>query len=76
LFCAANSKRSRRATDTEYNLATPRERGFMGDVSMLQAHRSSVRPESHRKRPRYFHIPAAELRRALAEIPAVSKTIV
>ena len=27
-------------------------------------------------RPRYSIIPAAELRRALAEIPAVSKTIV
>src|SRR5207248_9997859 len=38
---------------TEYNLATARARDFIGDVSMLQGTRSSVRPESHRTRQRY-----------------------
>ncbi|PYI44852.1 MAG: thioredoxin reductase, partial [Verrucomicrobia bacterium] len=61
---------------TEYNLATARERGFMGDVSMLQG--TSILGSSRVKsdEAEILLIPAAELRRALAEIPAVSKTIV
>ena len=61
---------------TEYNLATARERDFMGDVSMLQGTSilGSCRVTSDEAE--ILHIPAAELRRALAEIPAVSKTIV
>lgn len=61
---------------TEYNLATARERGFMGDVSMLQG--TSILGSSRvaSKEAEILHIPAAKLRRALAEIPAVSKTIV
>src|SRR5512140_2303021 len=61
---------------TEYNLATARERGFMGDVSMLQG--TSILGSSRVKsdEAEILHIPAAELRRALAEIPAVSKTII
>jgi thioredoxin reductase (NADPH) len=61
---------------TEYNLAIARERGFMGDVSMLQGTSilGSCRVKSDEVE--ILHIPAAELRRALAEIPAVSKTIV
>jgi thioredoxin reductase (NADPH) len=61
---------------TEYNLAIARERDFMGDVSMLQG--TSILGSSRAKSEELeiLHIPAAALRRALAEIPAVSKTIV
>jgi len=61
---------------TEYNLATARERDFMGDVSMLQG--TSILGSSRvtSDEAEILHIPAAELRRALAEIPGVSKTIV
>ena len=61
---------------TEYNLATTRERDFMGDVSMLQG--TSILGSSRvaSEEAEILLIPAAELRRALAEIPAVSKTIV
>src|SRR5216117_290845 len=61
---------------TEYNLATARERDFMGDVSMLQG--TSILGSSRvtSEETEILLIPAAELRRALAEIPAVSKTIV
>ena len=61
---------------TEYNLANARERDFMGDVSMLQG--TSILGSSRvtSEEAEILHIPAAELRRALAEIPAVSKTIV
>src|SRR6184192_1699796 len=61
---------------TEYNLATARERDFMGDVSMMQG--TSILGSSRVKsdEAEILLIPAAELRRALAEIPAVSKTIV
>jgi len=61
---------------TEYNLATARERDFMGDVSMLQG--TSILGSSRvtSEESEILLIPAAELRRALAEIPAVSKTIV
>jgi thioredoxin reductase (NADPH) len=61
---------------TEYNLAIARERDFMGDVSMLQG--TSVLGSSRvsSDEAEILHIPAAELRRALAEIPSVSKTIV
>jgi len=62
--------------ETEYNLATARERDFLGDVSMLQG--TSILGSSRVKsdEAEILHIPAAELRRALAEIPAVSKPIV
>ena len=61
---------------TEINLANARERDFMGDVSMLQG--TSILGSSRvtSEEAEILHIPAAELRRALAEIPAVSKTIV
>jgi thioredoxin reductase (NADPH) len=61
---------------TEYNLANAREREFVGDVSMLQG--TSILGSSRvtSDEAEILHIPAAELRRALAEIPAVSKTIV
>src|SRR6202051_4462030 len=61
---------------TEYNLANARERDFMGDVSMLQG--TSILGSSRvaSDEAEILLIPAAALRRALAEIPAVSKTIV
>src|SRR5512133_4403642 len=61
---------------TEHFLATARERDFMGDVSMLQG--TSILGSSRvtSDEAEILHIPAAELRRALAEIPAVSKPIV
>jgi len=61
---------------TEYNLANARERDFMGDVSMLQG--TSILGSSRvtSEEAEILLIPAAELRRALAEIPGVSKTIV
>jgi thioredoxin reductase (NADPH) len=62
--------------ETEYNLATAHERDFLGDVSMLQG--TSILGSSRvtSDEAEILHIPAAELRRALAEIPAVSKPIV
>src|ERR1700747_1717501 len=62
--------------DTEYNLATAGERDFMGDVSMLQGTSILGWSRVSSEEAEILLIPAAELRRALAEIPAVSKTIV
>src|SRR5204863_190109 len=61
---------------TEYNLAIAHQRDFIGDVSMLQG--TSILGSSRvtSDEAEILDIPAAELRRALAEIPAVSKTIV
>src|SRR6266403_2706104 len=61
---------------TEQILATAHERGFIGDVAMLQgtsalANSSVASPESE-----ILEVPADELRRALAELPGVSATIV
>src|SRR6267143_397682 len=57
---------------TEYNLATARERDFMGDGPMPQATsiRGSCRFTSDDAE--MLHVPAAEVRRALADIPGVS----
>src|ERR1041385_9186082 len=61
---------------TEQILATGQQRDFIGDVSMLQgtAALASVRVTSDEAE--ILHVPAAEFRRALAEIPAVSTMIV
>src|SRR6184192_2460536 len=61
---------------TEYNLATARERDFMGDISMLQGTSILGSARVTSEEAEILYIPATELRRALAEIPAVSKTIV
>src|SRR5256886_1881462 len=61
---------------TEYNLANARERDFMDYVSMLQGTSSLGSSRLTSEEAEILLIPAAELRRALAEIPAVSKTIV
>src|SRR5437764_3546501 len=61
---------------TEYNLPTARERDFTGDVSMLQGTSILGSARVTSEEAEILYIPAAKLRRALAEIPAVSKTIV
>jgi len=61
---------------TEQILATARERDFIGDVAMLQGTSTLASARVTSEDGEILHIPAVELRRALAEVPAVSKTIV
>ena len=61
---------------TEQILATAHERDFVGDVAMLQGTSALASSRVVSEEAEILNIPAAELRRALAEIPAVSKTIV
>jgi thioredoxin reductase (NADPH) len=61
---------------TEQILATARERDFIGDVAMLQGTSALASVRVISPEAEILHVPAAELRRALAEIPDVSKTIV
>ena len=61
---------------TEYVLATAHERDFIGDVSMLQGTSALATARITSDEAEILHVSASELRRALAEIPAVSKTIV
>src|SRR5881227_339768 len=61
---------------TEQILATAHERDFVGDVAMLQGTSAIASSRVASEEAEVLYIPAAELRRALAEIPAVSKTIV
>jgi thioredoxin reductase (NADPH) len=61
---------------TEYVLATAHERGFIGDVAMLQGTSALATARVTSEEAEILVVPAPELRRALAEIPAVSKTIV
>ncbi len=61
---------------TEQILATAHERDFVGDVSMLQGTSALASTRVTSDEAEILHVPAAELRRALAEIPAVSTTIV
>jgi thioredoxin reductase (NADPH) len=60
----------------EQILATARPRDFTGDVSMLQGTSALATLRVTSDESEVLHVPAAELRRALAEIPAVSTTIV
>src|SRR5438477_1061201 len=61
---------------TEQILATAHERDFVGDVAMLQGTSALASSRVISEEAEILYIPAAELRRALAEIPAVSQTIV
>jgi thioredoxin reductase (NADPH) len=61
---------------TEQILATARDRDFIGDVAMLQGTSTLASARVTSTDAEILHIPAVELRRALAEVPAVSKTIV
>jgi len=62
--------------DTEQILATAHERDFIGDVAMLQGTSALASARVTSPDAEILYIPAAEMRRALAEIPGVSKTIV
>src|SRR3989440_8427204 len=60
----------------EQILATAHERGFIGDVAMLQGTSALANSRVSSSQAEILEVPAAELRRALAEIPGVSTTIV
>src|SRR5204863_9035510 len=61
---------------TEQILATAHERDFVGDVAMLQGTSALASARVTSPEAEILYIPAVEMRRALAEIPGVSKTIV
>jgi thioredoxin reductase (NADPH) len=61
---------------TEQILATAHERGFIGDVAMLQGTSALANSRVSSPQAEILEVPAAELRRALAELPGVSATIV
>src|SRR3984893_18476630 len=61
--------------DEEQILATAHERDFLGDVSMLQGTSALATARVSSDEAEIVHVPAAELRRALAEISGVSTTI-
>src|SRR5438067_1773084 len=61
---------------TEQILATAHERGFIGDVAMLQGTSALANGRSSSPQAGILEVPAAERRRALAELPGVSATIV
>src|SRR5437868_1964577 len=60
----------------EQLLATAHERDFIGDVAMLQGTSALATARVLSDEAEILHVPAAELRRALAELPRVSKPIV
>ena len=61
---------------TEQILATALERDFIGDVAMLQGTSALATARVASPESEILEVPAAELRRALAELPGVSATIV
>src|SRR5438874_801803 len=61
---------------TKQILATARERDFMGDVAMLQGASALASARVTSLDAEILYVPAAELRRAFAEFPGVSMTIV
>src|SRR5881398_2251665 len=61
---------------TEQILATARERDFIGDVSMLQGTSALATVRVTSPEAEILQVPAAELRRAFAELPGVSEPIV
>src|SRR2546428_2758030 len=61
---------------TEQILATARERDFMGDVAMLQGTSALASARVTSPDAEILYVPASELRRAFAELPGVSSTIV
>src|SRR6184192_1501135 len=62
--------------ETEQILATARERDFMGDVAMLQGTSALASARVTSPECEILYIPADKLRRAFAELPGVSATIV
>jgi thioredoxin reductase (NADPH) len=61
---------------TEQELATAHERDFIGDVAMLQGTSALATGRVTSDEAELLVVPAAELRRVLAEVPRVSKPIV
>src|ERR1700693_837522 len=57
-------------------LATAHERDFIGDVAMLQGTSALATARVASPESEILEVPAAELRRALAELPGVRATIV
>lgn len=62
--------------ETEQILATPGEREFVGDVAMLQGTSALASARVKSEEAELLEVPAAELRRALAELPGVGETLV
>ena len=65
-----------RRDDIEQELAVAHERGFIGDVAMLQGTSTLATARVTSDEAEILYVPAAELRRVLAEVPRVSKPIV
>jgi thioredoxin reductase (NADPH) len=61
---------------TEQILATGHPRGFVGDVAMLQGTSALASARVASPEAEILFVPASELRRAFAELPGVSATIV
>jgi thioredoxin reductase (NADPH) len=61
---------------TEQILATGRERDFSGDVAMLQGTSALATARVKSEEAEILEVPAAEIRRALAELPGLGKPIV
>ncbi len=61
---------------TEQILATAHERDFVGDVAMLQGTSALASARVTSPEAEILYVPASELRRAFAELPGVSATIV
>ena len=65
-----------RRDDVEQELAVAHERDFIGDVAMLQGTSTLATARVTSEEAEILYVPAAELRRVLAELPRVSKPIV
>jgi thioredoxin reductase (NADPH) len=65
-----------RRDGTEQILASAHERDFIGDVAMLQGTSALATARVASAESEILEVPAVELRRALAELPGVSATIV
>jgi thioredoxin reductase (NADPH) len=61
---------------TEQILATGRERDFIGDVATLQGTSALATARVKSEEAEILEVPAAEIRRALAELPGLGKPIV
>jgi thioredoxin reductase (NADPH) len=61
---------------TEQILATARERGFIGDVAMLQGTSALATARVKSEKAEILEVPAGKIRRALAELPGLGGPIV
>ena len=62
--------------ETEQVLATARERDFIGDVAMLQGTSALANARVKSDESEILEVPAAKIRRALAEVPGLGRPIV